>query len=194
MPLCRSSSHQSATLQHVQTEKPFFFTWLSPSVQTALPRCLKVPPSGFGYPLDGVSLSILGSNFSTPHAHGLRSSGLCSALVANLGFPHDLSLVRFSTKPHGLIPTLQRFQPTRSAAPFALSFFFGRENGPCPLELLHLPGFLPQDIERSVSLLSALLTFWFLASEDSRNASPKGFLPAAWHVPSFEGCRPAWRS
>lgn len=50
----------------IQKEEPFFFTWLSPSVQTALPHCLKVPSSGFGYPLDGVSTSNLGSFLNSP--------------------------------------------------------------------------------------------------------------------------------
>jgi hypothetical protein len=53
--------------------------------------------------------------------------------------------------------------------PFALSFLFGRENGLCPLELSRLPGFLPTDIERSISLLSALLAFVFSTSEETEN-------------------------
>jgi hypothetical protein len=108
LPFFQSSSHQSATLQHIQTKEPFFSTWRLPSVQTALPHCLKVPSSGFGYPLDGVSSFILGSNLSTPHAHGFHSSGLFSSFVAGLAFPQTLPLVRFSTKPPGLVPTLQR--------------------------------------------------------------------------------------
>ena len=175
-------------------KRTLFFTWLLPSVQTALPHRLKVPSSGFGYPLDGVSPFILGSDLSTPHAHGLHSSGLCSNFVAGPKFPCILPLVRFSTKPLGLVPTLQRIQPTRLAVPSALSFLFRRECGLCPHEFLRLPGFPPLDIRRSLSLLPALLTLLFLTSEEANNWSPKGFLPAAWHVPSFEGRQPAWRS
>ena len=175
-------------------QRTLFFTWRLPSVQTALPRHLKVPPSGFGYPLDGVSPLVLGSDLSTPHAPGLYSSGLCSSFVAGSKFPCILPLVRFLTKPFGLVPTLQRLQPTRPAVPSALSFFFRRECGLCPPEFWRLPGFPPLDIRRSLSLLPALLTLSFLTSEEANNRSPKGFPPAAWHVPSFEGRPPAWRS
>lgn len=87
MPHCRSSSHQSATLQHIQIEKPFFFTWLSPSVQTALPHRLKVPPAGFGYPLGGLSPSILGSLFHLPTLLGFALQGFAPTSQPTLGFP-----------------------------------------------------------------------------------------------------------
>jgi len=88
-----------------------------------MPHRLKVPPSGFGYPLGGVSPSVLGNTVSVPHAHGLRPSGLCSDHVAGQGFPQDHSLLRFSTKPHGLASTLQRFTLTGPAALSALPTF-----------------------------------------------------------------------
>jgi len=122
---------------------------------------------------------VLGSDLSTPHAHGLCSPGLFSGLAAELRFPRALPLVRFRTKPFGLAPTLQRLAPTRPAVPYALIFFFRSECGLCPPELRHLPGFLPPDIGRSFSLLLALLALSILTSEDANTWSPKGFLPAA---------------
>jgi hypothetical protein len=60
---------------------------------------------------------------SVPHAHGLRSSGLMSDHVAGLRFSENLPLRRFSAKPHGLAPTLQRLTPTGPAALSARPIF-----------------------------------------------------------------------
>jgi len=43
-------------LQHFRTREPFFPLPFWKSVQEVLPHSLKVPPPGFGYPLDGPKL------------------------------------------------------------------------------------------------------------------------------------------
>jgi len=62
---------------------------------------------------------------SAPHAHGLHSSGLRSDLAAELRFPRVCPLVRFSVKPNGLIPALQRLSLATSAAPTGSPTLFG---------------------------------------------------------------------
>jgi hypothetical protein len=72
--------------------------------------------------------------------------------------------------------------------------FFRKEWGPCPLELARLPGLPPPDMGRSFFLLPAPPALTAPASEEAGTRSPRGSLPAARHLPPFEGRRPAWRS
>jgi hypothetical protein len=51
------------------------------------PRLPKVPPSGFGYPLDGVRPSALGSLFQLPTLLGFPLQSLAPALRPTRGFP-----------------------------------------------------------------------------------------------------------
>jgi len=131
---------------------------------------------------------------SAPHAHGLRSSRPFSEPAADPKFPKDLPLLRFPTRPIGLVQALQRLALAGSAAPSSSPTFFRSEWGPCPLELSRLPGFLPPDMGRSFFLLPAPLALCLPIPEETRKWSLRGSLPAARHLPSFEGHRPAWRS
>jgi hypothetical protein len=158
-----------------------------------LPSLSKVPSSGFGYPLDGVSLLAHGSTLSASHALGLHPPELCSALVAHSRFLKSDPLLRFLAKPSGLTPTLQRFPLTRPAALPAPNAYYDARWSHCSPGFWHLPGYLSLDIERSTFLLSAPLVLFLSASEETNNRNLRGFLPAIQRFPSFKGRPPAWR-
>jgi len=65
--------------------------------------------------------------------------------------------------------------------------FFRKEWGPCPLELQRLSGYPPPDLGRSFFLLPAPPALAVPASEKAGTRSPRGSLPAAQHLPPFEG-------
>jgi hypothetical protein len=96
----RSSSHHSATLQHIQTKKPLCSLGFWPSVRSTKPYRPKVPSSGFGYPLDGVSLFALGSLFQLPTLLGFALQGF-------LLMPGRI--LRFPKKPSALALLCQAF-------------------------------------------------------------------------------------
>jgi hypothetical protein len=83
LPPSQSSSHRSTALQHIQTKEPFFSPGFWPGVQPALPHRLEVPPSGFGYPLGGVSPSVLGNFLGSPRSW----ASLFRALIRLRGRP-----------------------------------------------------------------------------------------------------------
>jgi hypothetical protein len=83
LPPARSSSHRSAALQHTKIKEPFFAHGLRPCVRTALPYRPEVPPSGFGYPLGGVSPSVLGNFLGSPRSW----ASLFRALIRLRGRP-----------------------------------------------------------------------------------------------------------
>jgi len=83
----RSSSRYSTTLQHIQTKKPLFSLGFGPSVRSTKPYRPKVPSSGFGYPLDGVSLFALGSLFQLPTLLGFALQGFFLKPGRVLTFP-----------------------------------------------------------------------------------------------------------
>jgi hypothetical protein len=63
-----------------------------------------------------------------PTLMGFALQGVDPASWPALGFPKDLPLVRFRTKPCGLVPALQRLVPTRPAVPSALPAFLSAAN------------------------------------------------------------------
>mgnify|MGYP003571921022 FL=1 len=121
----RSSSRYSATLQHVQTKKPLLSLGFWPSVRSTKPCRPKVPSSGFGYPLAGVSLFALGSLFQLPTLLGFTLQGFF--LIPGRVF-------RFPKKPSALALLYQTVQPSTGASaafasrsqwyPRALPLFF----------------------------------------------------------------------
>jgi hypothetical protein len=117
-----------------------------PGVREALLVFPKVPPSGFGYPLGGVSAFHPRKPLSAPHALGLCPSGLFSHSVAHNRFPGCVPLLRFPARLSGLATALQRFSLTKRAVRSAPRLSFKSEWRLCPPELLHLPGFLPPDL------------------------------------------------
>jgi hypothetical protein len=81
----------------------------------------KVPSSGFGYPLDGVSHPNPWRSLSISNALGLCPSELSSFSVVNRVFRADLSALAFFHETRwGLAPTLQRVAPTEKAVPTLL--------------------------------------------------------------------------
>jgi hypothetical protein len=158
-----------------------------------LPRLPKVPSSGFGYPLGGVSHIAHGSSLSTPHALGLHPSELLSDPVAHSRFLKSAPLLRFLTKPFGLAPTLQRLSLTRPAVLPAPSAYYGARWSHCSHGFPRLPGLFSSDMERCTFHLSAPLVLSLLTSKEANNSNLRGFLPTNRHLPSFEGRPPAWR-
>jgi hypothetical protein len=115
LPSAQGSSRCSATLQRFQAKRPFFAPGFGPGVQEALPCSSEVPPSGFGYPLGGVSSLHPRKHLSASHAHGFCPSGPRSGPVALLRFPGEAPLLRFPAKHFSLAPALQRLKLTQPA-------------------------------------------------------------------------------
>ena len=81
-----------------------------------MPNTLKVPYSGFGYPLYGVSHFHPWESLSIPNTHGIRPSKLLSFSVVEKSSRIFLSALAFPYKTlSGLVPTLQRLDPTKKA-------------------------------------------------------------------------------
>jgi hypothetical protein len=80
-------------------------------VWNTLPSLPEVPPPGFGYPLDDVSLSNPWKSLSTPNTLGLSPSELSSSKVIEKRFPFSLPLLRLVSKP----PRLKNLAPTASS-------------------------------------------------------------------------------
>jgi hypothetical protein len=114
--------------------------------------------------------------------------------VAQSPFPAIVPLLRFSVRPKGLTATLQRFPLTKLAVHPAPGHVLESGWSHCSPELLRLSGLISLDMGRSAFLLPAPLTLLSPTSEDAGGWSPRGFLPAMPHLPSFEGCEPVWRS
>jgi hypothetical protein len=100
-------------------EKPFFLSSFWEDILKTLPCFQEDPPSGFGYPLDGLRSSTLGSLFQPPTLMGFTLQSF------NLLFSgrNEVSLTPFRSCAflHNLIshaPALQRFHPTKKAEPF----------------------------------------------------------------------------
>jgi hypothetical protein len=121
-------------------ERTLFFIRLSPNVQTALPHRLKVPPSGFGYPLGGVSPSALGNLFSSPRSW----ASLFRALIRPRGRPGVSAGPSARALPYQTA-RLGNGAPAASAYEASSAFraprlFINGECGLCPPELRRLPG------------------------------------------------------
>jgi hypothetical protein len=82
-----------------------------------LPVIPDVPPSGFGYPLGGVSKTDPRRSFSTTNAHGLRPSELFSISEIDEFFRTYRPPSRFSTKPSSFVPAPRRLYPSETAGP-----------------------------------------------------------------------------
>jgi hypothetical protein len=186
LPPPRSSSHRSTALQHMRKEEPFLSLSLRPSVRTALPCHPKDPSSGFGYPLDGVSPSILGSLFQLPTLLGFPLQGVVPIPRPTPGFPGDLPLLRFFVKPNGLTPALQRFSLVEPAAPPALPPSSGGNGDLALLRLSASRVFLHWTFA-GVSSSHVPLSPFPSGSEEPERPGLRGFLPAARHLPPLEG-------
>lgn len=98
--------------------------------EAVCPGFLKVPTSGFGYPLAGSKLSLPREPVSAPNAHELFPSELFSTRVIERRLPFPFSALAFSHKTlPGLAPTLQRLDPTRTAVPLIRNPTFYVESG-----------------------------------------------------------------
>jgi hypothetical protein len=80
-----------------------------------LPPFSEVPPSGFGYPLDGVSPENPRGPLSAPNAPGVPPPEPSSSPVVESGFPQTPSLLPLRKKPTSFSRRLQGFPPTEEA-------------------------------------------------------------------------------
>jgi hypothetical protein len=82
-----------------------------------LPFIPDVPPSGFGYPLGGVSLTDPQQFISTANAHGLSPSEHYSFSEIDGFFRTHPPPSRFPTRPLSLVPAPRRLDPSEKARP-----------------------------------------------------------------------------
>lgn len=87
----------------------------------SLPGFFKVPSSGFGYPLDGVSRSYPWKLVSAPNALGISSSELSSSRMIQKAFPLSAPFLHFPKKPLGLLGVLQWLPPIRKTVSLTCS-------------------------------------------------------------------------
>jgi len=78
-PRTKSTSHELSDPSAFPDQNTLLFTHRLMRVQEGLLCLLKVPPSGFGYPLDGVRVPDPWGPLSALNALGFRSSELCSS-------------------------------------------------------------------------------------------------------------------
>jgi hypothetical protein len=100
-------------------EKPFFLSSFWEDILKTLPCFQEDPPLGFGYPLDGLRSSTLGSLFQPPTLMGFTLQSFTLPFSGR----NEVSLTPFRSCAflHNLIshaPALQRFYPTKKAEPF----------------------------------------------------------------------------
>jgi hypothetical protein len=124
-------------LQHSSDIEALLCTPLSRCVWKGLPASPKVPFSGFGYPLNGVSSPYPWTSLSTPDALGLCPSELCSASVIRGPFRIARSAPALSYKTN---PALYRrfsgLLPQKKPCLFSLPGGLDQGEACCSLELL----------------------------------------------------------
>jgi hypothetical protein len=87
-----------------------------------VPRAFALLPGcrveGFGYPLNAYeNPNFLGGLFQPPTLLGFAFQSFVSSRVIGAVYPPSFPLLRFPTKPLGLIPALQRLAPTSGSRP-----------------------------------------------------------------------------
>jgi hypothetical protein len=127
------SSLRSVSLQHFQIKAPFSALNLWLSVQELLHSFLEVPPSGFGYPLDGVSSFEPWRSFSTSHALGICPSELFSDLKVQICFRISDPLLRFISRPYGLRKFASAAFSFKTSRTLLRLSGFSTQVGPCAL-------------------------------------------------------------
>jgi hypothetical protein len=175
--------------------------WNNPSfrpfqgVRETLPCLPKVPPSGFAYPLDGVSSSHPWKPLSAPNALGLSPSELSSSSVPEKKSPSLLPPSRFPTNPSGLVPAPRRFLHTEKAVPLSPPDLYSGSEAPALL------GFRP--LRLSLHLTSTKrfsLPVRPLVSSAPRNLTiteprdPRASLSSGLALSLRKGRRPLWPS
>jgi len=131
-------------------------------------------------------------HISAPHALGLRSTEPYSDLTARRRFPEADPPLRFLARPVSLTTALRRIALARSAAhpaPGLSRTGWSR----CSLELIHLSGFPPLDLQGGVSPPYSPPVVSRPVSEETERRDLRDFLPTARPFPSFEGRWPVWR-
>jgi len=104
------------TLQHIRIEKLFCASSFWENVLQGLPFLQEAPSPGFGYPLDGLCFSILGSLFQPPTLVGFALQSFCLSLGGrNSVSTTSLRSCAFLHNLIGHVSALQRVYPTQKA-------------------------------------------------------------------------------
>jgi hypothetical protein len=152
----------------------------------------KSRPQGLATLSAALAREPLGGLFQPPTLLGFALQSLVSSRAIGATFPPSSPLLRFPTKPLGLVSALQRFDPASgSRPPQVLPEGLVRVGGMCSPELSDLSGSPAVDPHRKASplpiplsaLLSGCLTTTGLVSL-------KVSLSTAWLSPSEEGAGP----
>jgi len=108
----------SPALQHVRIQEPFFSLPRSRKRLSGIPFHPEGSHSGFGYPLCELEVPRPSeASFSSQRSWASPFRALLLPGDRSDRYRPDLPLLRFTTKPPGLVPTLQRVTPTEKAAP-----------------------------------------------------------------------------
>ena len=179
------------TLQHSSAGKALFYDSLSRNVWKVLPYSPEVPPSGFGYPLGGVSSLQPRMFFSTPNALGFRPSELCSFLVIKVFFRKLLSAPALCCKtfqPCTGAPAVYSHKKSRASCP--QRFSPGRDRcSPGPSGLSGSPYSAPMGRASLTSHAPHALRFC-LSSRKAKPGTPGVSGTETQHLPS-QGAGPS---
>jgi len=156
-----------------------------------VPGFPKVPPSGFGHPLDGVSSPALGNVFQLPTLLGFTLQSFSPTLRPTRGFPRVIRPCAFLPTPSAWHRRSGGFRSyDQPCFPPSPAITGGVE--PLLSWVFHLPGLLPSGPRRSVSLPRTPHALFSPTSEETGERYLRGTTPTARPLPPFEGRWPAW--
>jgi len=184
----------SPALQHFRIQEPFFSPLRSKKRLNGLPFHPEGSHSGFGYPLYELEVPRPSeASFSSQRSWASPFRALLLLGDRTSRYRPDLPLLRFTTKPPGLVPTLQRVPPTEKAVPLyatqmispgrglLLSWDFGVSQALPPKKTPKKPSPLP----RSPLILPLHKSF------NSRSRESQGFQVFTGSASPPKGRRPA---
>jgi hypothetical protein len=153
-----------------------------------LPSHPEVPPTGFGYPLGGVSHPNPWKPISSPNALGVHLPELLPLRWSENSFPSSIRPCTFRTDRPGLRAVLRRFHPTVRAV--SLTAHSGRliRNGTFPLfrvsRLSGSPSQGPMEKAFPFSHSPHIVRLFSLHRE--KNHRPQGLAyPSEWRFPKW---------
>lgn len=119
-------------LQHIQIQAPFFSLFLRSSVWNTCALYSRSPTRRVWLPSRRCKPSrILGSVFQPPTLLGFALQSFHPLRRSNGSFESLSPLLRFPTKPSGLVPALQRVDPVGEAVSLGKPGFFIQTGLPC---------------------------------------------------------------
>jgi hypothetical protein len=153
-----------------------------------LPSHPEVPPTGFGYPLGGVSYSNPWKPISSSNALGVHLSELLPLRWSRNGFPSLIRPCTFHIDRSGLHAVLRRFYPTVKAVSLTAHSERLIRNGTFPLSRFsRLSGSPSQGpMEKASPFPHSPHTVRLSSLHREKNHRPQGFAcPSEWHSPKW---------